>query len=415
VSHAAAVLEPPLTVTVWAGRRRLDVDLPGRVPLADLLPSLADRLGVIDAAARAGAHLATVTGESLDPALSLSDQAVGPGTVLALVIGSPQPPLLYDDPADAISAVAASRPLGPEVLGSALLGAAGLSLLATWLELLAWPGLIAPTSIALVLLAVSALLATLWPAAAVLMACSASGFAGLAGSRIDPHASWLGAGLAIVLAGVLACLAVDRGRRWLLSLPLVGASAVVLGAADLCGLDRAAVASIGLVLSAATAPLLPQVATSRAVPDDAELNGTTAGTLARSARGLVDALAAALAAVSLVLVLVLGVRETAVPLTVVTGLLLLLRATGSEVRVVVGVLAGSACLLVTAGRLLGAVPAITASLTFAVVAVAAGTRSAGCPPAAQLAREWLERAALLSLPVSGFLAAGGFAWLGRAA
>jgi hypothetical protein len=32
-----------------------------------------------------------------------------------------------------------------------------------------------------------------------------------------------------------------------------------------------------------------------------------------------------------------------------------------------------------------------------------------------LARDRLERAALMSLPVCGFLAAGGFAWLGRVA
>ena len=418
VTHAAVVLEPALTVTVWAGRRRLDVDLPAHVPLAELLPPLADRLGVIDTAALAGARLLVASGDALDPGLGLAEQGVRQGEVLELVVGTLRLPNLYDDPAAAIAAVAAAPPLRPVVLGSTQLGAAGLGLLTTWFELLGWagpPGLLAPTSLALVLLAAGALLATLWPAAALLMACSAGGFAGLAGSRVDHEASWLGAGLAIVLAGLLAGLALDEGRRWLLPLLAVGASAAVLGAVDLGGLDRAAVASIGLVLAAAAPPLLPRVATSLAVPDDAGLDCDTARTLARSARGLVDALTAALAAVVLVLVLVLGVREAAVPLTAVCGLLLLLRAKGSEVRVVLGVLGGSACLLVAASRLPGQVPAITAALTLVTIALATGTQKAGWSATAQLANDRLERAALMSLPVCGFLAAGGFAWLERAA
>ena len=253
VTHAAVVLEPALTVTVWAGRRRLDVDLPGHVPLAELLPPLADRLGVIDTAALAGARLLVASGDALDPGLGLAEQGVRQGEVLELVVGTLRLPNLYDDPAAAIAAVAAAPPLRPVVLGSTLLGAAGLSLLTTWFELLGWAGplgLLAPTSLALVLLAAGALLATLWPAAALLMACSAGGFAGLAGSRVDHEASWLGAGLAVVLAGLVVGLALDQGRRWLLPLLAVGASAAVLGAADLGGLDRAAVASIGLVLAA---------------------------------------------------------------------------------------------------------------------------------------------------------------------
>jgi hypothetical protein len=82
---------------------------------------------------------------------------------------------------------------------------------------------------------------------------------------------------------------------------------------------------------------------------------------------------------------------------------------------VLGILAGSVCLLVTAARLPSPVPAIAAALTFATFALAVGTRTAGWSATAQMARDRLEGVAVMSLPICGFLAAGGFAWLGGAA
>ncbi|MEQ6903847.1 EsaB/YukD family protein [Nocardioides sp. YIM 152588] len=88
-----------LPVTVVAGERRADLALPTGVAVAELLPALAEGLGV---SAGHGLRLVTAGGRPLDHGRDLSAQGVADGGVLALVAApAVAPPRVYDDPVDA--------------------------------------------------------------------------------------------------------------------------------------------------------------------------------------------------------------------------------------------------------------------------------------------------------------------------
>jgi len=424
VSHAAAVLEPALRVSVWAGRRRLDADLPSHLPVAELVAPLARQLDVLDDAAAVGVRLLTASGQALDPSMGLVDQGVQDRTVLALVVGCPAPPELYDDPATAVLDVAAPPQADPGVIRSTLLGVAALCLAFLWAAMsgaTGSPGLLAPTCLALLLLSGAAAVASAWPAAALLMSCAGAGFAGLGGWRVDEGAPWFGAGLAVVLAGLLAVLALDSGRRWLLPVLALGTTLAVVGAAELLGVERSVVAPVELVLVAVSPRWLPRLALAAADPGGAELDDQAAAALAGSVRGLVDASSAAVAAVVLVLALLLvATGPEAAPLMAVSGLLLGLRAKGAVVRVVAGALTGSCCLLASVGSLAvsevcpwpvaWAVPAV---ITGGVIV--AGVRLPAWSATARRARDRAEVAAVVVLPVLALVSSGALDWLRRTA
>jgi len=424
VSHAAAVLEPALRVSVWAGRRRLDADLPSQLPVAELVAPLARRLDVLDEAAAVGVHLLTASGQALDPSVGLTDQGVQDGGVLCLVVGCPAPPELYDDLATAVHDVAAPPPVHPAVIRSTLLGLAALCLAFLWAAMsgaTGSPGLLAPACLALLLLSGAAAVAAAWPAAALLMSVAGAGSAGLGGWRIDGAAPWFGAGLAVVLAGLLAVLALDSGRRWLLPVLAVGTTLAVVGAAELLGVERSVVASAELVLVAVSPRWLPRLALAAADPGDAEVDNQAAVALAGSVRGLVDALSAAAAAVLLVLALVLvATGPEAAPLVAVSGLLLVLRARGSIVRVVTGALTGSCCLLASVDSLAASevCPWLVAWAVPAVIAggaVVSGVRPPAFSASAQRALDRAEVAAVVLLPVLALVASGALDWIRRTA
>lgn len=94
-------------LTVAAPDRRIDLALPERVPLAELLPGLLAHAG--DALADAGAHvggwvLRHADGTTLDPARTLAAQRIRDGEVLHLTPAQTDwPELEYDDVVDAIA------------------------------------------------------------------------------------------------------------------------------------------------------------------------------------------------------------------------------------------------------------------------------------------------------------------------
>lgn len=115
-------------VSVAAGDRRIDVALPAAVPVAELLPELAEALG----APGAGVTLATVVGRRLAPELGLAAQDVADGCILVLATGRMPPPRIHDDPAEAMAeAVEQHVPRWPDHARRPAALAAGALLLAT--------------------------------------------------------------------------------------------------------------------------------------------------------------------------------------------------------------------------------------------------------------------------------------------
>lgn len=101
-------------VTVASGTRRVDLVLPGSVPVAELVPELARSVGVLDAATvYAGYAVITGDGRRLVGDAGLTMQGVEDGGFLTVAPGvDDQPPRVYDDVVEAM-ADAVERDLRP--------------------------------------------------------------------------------------------------------------------------------------------------------------------------------------------------------------------------------------------------------------------------------------------------------------
>jgi type VII secretion integral membrane protein EccD len=85
-------------VSVVSGHQRADLVLPGTVPVVELLPELAERVGLLDpVAAPSGHRLRTADGQELAGAIGLTAQGVGDGTLLMLSAVDEPPPRVHDD------------------------------------------------------------------------------------------------------------------------------------------------------------------------------------------------------------------------------------------------------------------------------------------------------------------------------
>jgi type VII secretion integral membrane protein EccD len=115
-------------VTVLAPGRRVDVALPADVPLAELVPLVLELLGEPGPAARPEPWAFTgASGGPLPPAATLVELAVLDGELLRLGPGGPPPPPpVFDDPVDALAALAVRgpRPDPRPTTAVAVLGAA---------------------------------------------------------------------------------------------------------------------------------------------------------------------------------------------------------------------------------------------------------------------------------------------------
>ncbi len=233
-------------VTVAAPARRIDLALPERSPLAELLPGLLRHAGenLADAGARAGGWvLRRPDGSVLEPSRPLSAQRVRDGEVLHLTHAQIDwPELEYDDLVDAIATGSArtGTTWGPRHTRTAGLAAGGLAVLLCLVTVLRtgapWSG---PGWWSLGL-------AALLLAGALLLARAAgdAGAAAVAGGVALPFAF---AGGGLVFAGERALT--DLGAAHLLG----GSAALLLGAMiALFGIvDRAA-----LFVGAATVGVL---------------------------------------------------------------------------------------------------------------------------------------------------------------
>jgi type VII secretion integral membrane protein EccD len=269
-------------VTVAAPARRIDLALPERAPLAELLPGLLRHAGedLADTGARAGGWvLRRADGTSLDSARTLAAQRVRDGEVLHLTHAHTDwPELEYDDLVDAI-ATGSARTGG--AWGAKHTRATGLAVgsLAVVLALAAvarsgppWAG---PAwwsiGVAGLLLATALLLARAagdtgagaMAAAVALPFAAAGGGLAFAGDKdlLDlgaPHL--LGAGAGLLLAAMVALLGVVDRAALFVGAATVGLFALVGGWLttfdSLEGYETAAlIAGIGLAFSPVLAPL----------------------------------------------------------------------------------------------------------------------------------------------------------------
>ncbi len=94
-----------IRITVTCNDRRLDVGVPSRTPLAELLPGFARSLGVLDPTlVHGGYSLVNAEGTTLEPAHGLATQGVSHGELFTLNCGALQPePKVYDDIVEAVA------------------------------------------------------------------------------------------------------------------------------------------------------------------------------------------------------------------------------------------------------------------------------------------------------------------------
>ena len=93
MSQAPASTSGLVRVSVSSGTRRVDLVLPGSVPLAELVPELARSVGLLDAATVYGGYrVVTREGRELAPESGLIPQGIEDGGLLTVTAGVDEAP-----------------------------------------------------------------------------------------------------------------------------------------------------------------------------------------------------------------------------------------------------------------------------------------------------------------------------------
>jgi type VII secretion integral membrane protein EccD len=241
------VLDPAVVrVTVASASRRVDLVLPARVPVAELVPPLARSVGLLDAATvHGGYRLLSTSGVLLVPEVGLAAQGVTDGEVLTVAAGDSVPaPHVYDDVVEAMAEVVEQDLASLSTAdrrGAALCGA-GVAMGVGAVALLAQPGSAAAASAAGLVSAVLAAATVVLsarerdPPAALTMGCMAVGYAAVSGLLLpqqgNPYGGPVAAGgLGALLVGLTLLLGLRRSRPVLLAPVVVGATFGVAGLA----------------------------------------------------------------------------------------------------------------------------------------------------------------------------------------
>ncbi len=372
-------------VTVASGARRVDLVLPGAVPVAELVPELARSVGLLDpATVYAGYRLVTAEGRELATDAGLIIQGVEDGGLLTVAAGvDDEPPRVYDDVVEAMTDVVEHdlKPWEPASGRRTALVAAGLLMVLGAVALLIQRGSslagAAAGVVAVGLIAGAVVLsrAQREAEAAVAVAWMATGYAAVAGVMLvtddDPFFGLpvAAAGGAVLLTGLVCLVGLGEGRALAIPPVVVGAillaTGLVMRAADL---DPAVVLTTTLVLVVLAGSVLPWLAlavTGTSVDQmytvadiTAEPRPVDPARVAGDARLAHEILVAVSATVGLLLVVVaplavsLGVVGTV--LAVLCCLVVMLRTrqyrTGAEV--LVGLVSGVVGLLAVAVSML---------------------------------------------------------------
>lgn len=359
-------------VTVASGSRRVDLVLPGAIPVVELVPELARSVGLLDSATvYAGYRLATSDGRRLEGDSGLTSQGVEDGAVITVSAGIDDVRVaVYDDVVEAMTDVVEHdlKPWEPAsgrrtaLVAASLLMALGAAALfiQTDRQFAAVAGVVLAGALAAAAVVLSRAQAE--PEAAVTVAWMGVGYAAVAGllfadlslpAAEDGYAQALiAAGVGVAVVGLTCLVGLGVGRALLVPAVVVGAVAGLAGGlvrgTDLGPDVILTVVLTFLVLMGSIFPWLALGATGTAVDqlysaaditaDPAELDPARIAADARVAHEILVAISATVG-ILLVLIAPLAVSRGlhGTFLIVVACLIVMLRTrqyrTGSEVLV----------------------------------------------------------------------------------
>ena len=368
-----------LRVTVASGSRRVDLVLPGAVPVAELVPELARSVGLLDGATvYGGYHLVTADGRTLAGDAGLVIQGVEDGGLITVTAGVDDAvPRVYDDVVEAMTDVVERdlKPWQPASGRRTALTAAALLLALGAVALLIQDSDLAAVAAGLVAagLVTGAIVlsrAQRETEAAVAVAWMGCGYAVVAGLMLAPDGDLFDlpvvyAAAGVILAGLVCLIGLGDGRTLMIPPVVVGAvflsTGLVLRAADFGYAEVLTATLVLVVIAGSVFPWMALGATGTKVDqlfNDADITADPdeidALQVAADARTAHEILVAISATVGLLLVLIgpiavsLGLAGTL--LSVVCCLVVMLRTrqyrTGAEV--LVGLVAGVLGLAATA-------------------------------------------------------------------
>jgi type VII secretion integral membrane protein EccD len=367
MSQAPVTTSGLVRVTVASGSRRVDLVLPGAVPVAELVPELARSVGLLDSATVYGGYrLVTPEGRELATDAGLIMQGIEDGGILTVASGvDDPPPRVYDDVVEAMTDVVERdlKPWEPASGRRTALSAAALLMGLGAVALLIQRGTLLPAvaaaTVSAALLAGAIVLSRAQhePEAAVAVAWMSAVYAAVAGLMLVTDEPFFGepvasAGAGALIAGLIALVGLGEGRTLVIPPVVVGAvflaTGLVMRSTD--G-DPAIVLTTTLVLVVLAGSVFPWLAlgatgttieqlysTADITADPAGIDPMRVGADARVAHEILIAISAT---VGLLLVLIaplavyLGLSGTL--LAVVACLVVMLRTrqyrTGSEVLV----------------------------------------------------------------------------------
>jgi len=263
-------------VTVASGTRRVDLVLPGSVPVAELVPELARSVGLLDPVTVYGGYrLVTAEGRELATDAGLIIQGVEDGGVLTVAAGvDDRPPRVYDDVVEAMTDVVEHdlEPWTPASGRRTALSAAGLLMALGAVALLIQRGSVlagvaaAVVALALVTGAIVLSRAQREAEAAVAVAWMGSLYAAVAGLMLVTEEPFFAlpvaaAGGGALLAGLICLVGLGEGRTLVIPPVVVGAiflaTGLVMQAAEF---DPAIVLTIALVLVVTAGSVFPWLA-----------------------------------------------------------------------------------------------------------------------------------------------------------
>lgn len=261
-----------IPVTIRHRNIPTDVALPSSLPLAEILPAVAARLGALDEeSAVYGLMLVTEDGKPLSDSRPVDEQGVRAGALLTLEVRSTQAEARYDDLVEAVATAVETKQVAwsrEDSLSMSVASTCLLFLVAGLLLLRQGPGQIVTPVCALVcgcLLVLAAFVISrlrgegAWPLVMTAGAlCAVAAHTAFDGPPTGMRMIAAGGALAAV---VLACLPLLGEDRWLISGPLLIASALALTGAGVEFLGRPltsvlAVAAAGAAIISLLAPWL---------------------------------------------------------------------------------------------------------------------------------------------------------------
>jgi type VII secretion integral membrane protein EccD len=276
MSQAPVSTSGLVRVTVASGTRRVDLVLPGAVPVAELVPELARSVGLLDATTVYGGYrLVTAEGRELATDAGLIIQGIEDGGLITVAAGvDDAPPRVYDDVVEAMTDVVEHdlKPWEPASGRRTALSAAGLLMALGAVALLIQRG---STLAGIAAVVVSATLVTgaivlsraqREPEAAVAVAWMGSLYAAVAGLMLVTENPFFGlpvaaAGGGALAAGLVCLVGLGDGRTLVIPPVVVGAvflaTGLVMQAAEF---DPAVVLTIALVLVVIAGSVFPWLA-----------------------------------------------------------------------------------------------------------------------------------------------------------